>query len=244
MNKKLFWVLISLGVIIFVGGPLLVQYNHWSLGYRGSGDWLSFWGSYLGFLPAGLITYIVLDIQFKRQSKIDNKNAEYRRKAQLEEFLFEKNFEFIEAALEVTVSLELKLHKLAGFFKIGPTSNDQLAEQWQNEFRNDLFEVGIEILSLEKSVRKSSLEVENELLPIISDTKFKIRFLNEGTLDIKKNIFTITGYKGKFYEPKEYVMSEVENEVTDAIECIGNIKAKLFKNISEYRQKMNDKLSA
>lgn len=74
VNKKLFWVLISIGVIIFVVGPLLVQYNHWSLGYRGSGDWLGFWGSYLGVIPSGLIAYLVAKYQ------IDNNKISEEKK--------------------------------------------------------------------------------------------------------------------------------------------------------------------
>lgn len=63
MNKKLFWASISLGVIVFVAGPLFVQYNHWPKGSNGNGDWLSFWGSYLGVIPSGLIAYCVAKVQ-------------------------------------------------------------------------------------------------------------------------------------------------------------------------------------
>lgn len=73
MNKKLFWVLISIGVVIFVFGPLLVQYNHWSLGYRGSGDWLGFWGSYLGVVPSGLIAYLVAKYQIDNNKTLEEK---------------------------------------------------------------------------------------------------------------------------------------------------------------------------
>ncbi|GMA70755.1 hypothetical protein GCM10025879_20010 [Leuconostoc litchii] len=64
MNKKWFWLLmVVLGVVIFVGGPLFVQYTHWPQGTTGHGDWLSFWGSYLGVIPSGLIAYFVVKIQ-------------------------------------------------------------------------------------------------------------------------------------------------------------------------------------
>ncbi|MDN2450981.1 hypothetical protein [Leuconostoc sp. UCMA20149] len=60
MNKKWFWFLmVVLGVVIFVGGPLLVQYTQWPQGTTGHGDWLGFWGSYLGIIPSGLIAYLV-----------------------------------------------------------------------------------------------------------------------------------------------------------------------------------------
>ncbi|MGX7051427.1 chloride channel protein [Leuconostoc palmae] len=73
MNKKWFWFLIVLGVIVFVVGPLFVQYNHWSLGYRGSGDWLGFWGSYLGVVPSGLIAYLVAKYQIDNNKTLEEK---------------------------------------------------------------------------------------------------------------------------------------------------------------------------
>lgn len=69
VNKKMFWFLIILGVIIFVGGPLFVQYNHWPQGSNGNGDWLSFWGSYLGIIPSGLIAFFVSKNETSKQYK-------------------------------------------------------------------------------------------------------------------------------------------------------------------------------
>lgn len=71
MNKNWFWFLIFLGAVVFVGGPLFVQYNHWSLGYRGSGDWLGFWGSYLGVVPSGLIAYLVAKYQIDNNKTLE-----------------------------------------------------------------------------------------------------------------------------------------------------------------------------
>ena len=73
MNKKWFWFLIVLGAVIFVSGPLFVQYNHWSLGYRGSGDWLGFWGSYFGVVPSGLIAYLVAKYQIDNNKTLEEK---------------------------------------------------------------------------------------------------------------------------------------------------------------------------
>ncbi|ASR69260.1 MAG: hypothetical protein H9W83_00730 [Leuconostoc sp.] len=63
MSKKMFLFLIILGMLIFVGGPLFVQYKHWPRGSNGNGDWLGFWGSYLGMVPSGLIAYFVAKSQ-------------------------------------------------------------------------------------------------------------------------------------------------------------------------------------
>lgn len=70
----MFWLLIILGVIIFVGGPVFVQYNHWPKGSNGNGDWLSFWGSYLGVIPSGLIAYSVAKYQIDDNKRSEEKN--------------------------------------------------------------------------------------------------------------------------------------------------------------------------
>lgn len=75
MNKKWFWFLIVLGAVVFVGGPLFVQYNHWPQGTKGHGDWLSFWGSYLGVVPSGIIAALVAGAQIKESNKQNHENA-------------------------------------------------------------------------------------------------------------------------------------------------------------------------
>lgn len=80
-------------ILAFIIIPLLIEYIPLFFGqHLIQGDWLSFWGSYLGFLPAGLITYIVLEFQFKRQEGIDKKNVEEQLKKEKQEFLFEQDF--------------------------------------------------------------------------------------------------------------------------------------------------------
>lgn len=86
-------------LIFFVAVPLVIQL-HWTPFYQiaklltpgDKSDWLGFWGSYLGFIPAGLVTYVVLEFQFERQSKIDARNAEDQLKKQKQEFLFEQDY--------------------------------------------------------------------------------------------------------------------------------------------------------
>ncbi|WP_273716266.1 hypothetical protein [Leuconostoc mesenteroides] len=70
-SKIVSGITIIVGLIIFVGGPLFVQYTHWPHGSSGNGDWLSFWGSYLGVIPSGMIAYIVAKVQIR-----DSKESE------------------------------------------------------------------------------------------------------------------------------------------------------------------------
>ena len=71
----MFWLLSIIAILAFAAGPMLIQYNHWSLGYRGSGDWLSFWGSYLGVVPSGIIAALVAGVQIKESNKQNHENA-------------------------------------------------------------------------------------------------------------------------------------------------------------------------
>lgn len=95
-------------ILAFIIVPVLIEYIPLFFGQQLiKGDWLSFWGSYLGFLPAGLITYIVLEFQFKRQEGIDKKNFEEQLKKQKQEFLFEKRFEDLTWARNSAMSIWL-----------------------------------------------------------------------------------------------------------------------------------------
>lgn len=73
MNKKLFWFLLVSGIVIFIGGPILVQYKSLPIGTTGNGDWLGFWGSYLGVLPTGLIAYAVAWYQIDHEKAVEQK---------------------------------------------------------------------------------------------------------------------------------------------------------------------------
>lgn len=83
MNKKWFWFLIVLGAVVFVGGPLFVQYTQWLPGSNGNGDWLGFWGSYLGIIPSGLIAWLVATKQINSSKENEKKN--YMEKLYLED---------------------------------------------------------------------------------------------------------------------------------------------------------------
>ncbi|MGL5899822.1 MAG: hypothetical protein ACRCZW_09225, partial [Lactobacillaceae bacterium] len=65
--------MVVLGVVIFVGGPLFVQYTYWPQGTTGHGDWLGFWGSYLGIIPSGLIAYAVAWYQIDHEKSVEQK---------------------------------------------------------------------------------------------------------------------------------------------------------------------------
>lgn len=109
MSKKLFWFLLVPGIIVFVGGPLIVQYNNWTFWPKVHGDWLGFWGSYLGVIPSGLIAYAVARYQieqdriFSQKKQMEDK-LEFRKREILTEskniFLENKKMTLIYRELE------------------------------------------------------------------------------------------------------------------------------------------------
>lgn len=85
-------------LIILIALPLVIQL-HWVPFYQlaklltpgSSSNWLQFWGSYFGFVPTGIVTYVVLDFQFSRQEIADKRNNKAHLKLQRKQFIFEKS---------------------------------------------------------------------------------------------------------------------------------------------------------
>jgi len=108
-NKSLFFVFIG---FIFI--PIFVQMHLWPI-YSvakcftpGNSDtWLQFWGSYLGFMPSGLVAYLVLKLQFEKQAKVDKNNFDSQLKKEKQEFLFEKEYEDLTRARNLAMSIWL-----------------------------------------------------------------------------------------------------------------------------------------
>ena len=65
---------IKRALLVFIFAPIMVQYTGLIPGTVGNGDWLGFWGSYLGIIPSGLIAWLVSSYQLNETNKIDRKN--------------------------------------------------------------------------------------------------------------------------------------------------------------------------
>ncbi|MFT9124078.1 MAG: hypothetical protein ABF445_10165 [Leuconostoc mesenteroides] len=102
-SKIIFSIAVVIGLIVFVGSPLFVQYNHWPQGSTGNGDWLSFWGSYLGIIPSGVIAYSAARYQIENE-----------KKSQKEQFNHTKHIENLTA-------ISKKLRALDSVFEYGVT---------------------------------------------------------------------------------------------------------------------------
>lgn len=88
-NKWTYFII--LGLFIFV--PVGIQISQVYFGDKTPhGDWLGFWGSYLGIIPSGLIAYFVAKNQIDYQNQIENK----RRQRETDLFNLEKLEEGME----------------------------------------------------------------------------------------------------------------------------------------------------
>lgn len=62
-----------IAILCFIVVPVLVEYSSVLYGqHKIQGDWLNFWGSYLGIIPSGLIAYFVAKFQIA-----DTKESDY-----------------------------------------------------------------------------------------------------------------------------------------------------------------------
>lgn len=69
------WFLVAVASLILFGTPLLTQYYGLVKGVSGNkADWLGFWGSYLGIIPSGLVTWAVAKKQIDSSRENDRKN--------------------------------------------------------------------------------------------------------------------------------------------------------------------------
>lgn len=160
-------------LVIFVAVPLVIQL-HWTPFYQiakvltpgDKSDWLGFWGSYLGFVPAGLVTYVALEFQFERQAKIDARNAEDQLKKQKHEFLFEKNFEDLTRARELAMSIWLNSSEITYL-----TDNIEMLNDEGNEY------IFNEILKLYVIIKKDHNEfatlIEGQMHADVDNNRYK-----------------------------------------------------------------------
>lgn len=170
MNKKKFWFCIVLGAIIFAGGPFLVQYTNIISGSSGNGDWLSFWGSYLGVIPSGLIAYAVARYQ------IDNEKIR-----QKEQFNHTKHIDNLTA-------ISKKLRKLDSVFEYG-TSHQYLFknkseakkyfEESDGQDLEDMMDIVVKHMHDSKIFENlTALLLDIDMMPKVRDTEVYIR-INE-----------------------------------------------------------------
>lgn len=80
-----------IAIVSFIIVPVSVEYSSLFYGkHQVQGDWLSFWGSYLGMIPSGLIAYFIAKQQVAFQAKIQKKTNSERLKLEKSTKIYQK----------------------------------------------------------------------------------------------------------------------------------------------------------
>lgn len=134
-------------IIILLATPLLIQMHCFPL-YQlaklltpgSSGDWLQFWGSYFGFIPTGIVTYIVLDLQFARQAEVDKKNNKAYLNLQRQQFIFEKKYSKLEQQITIVNNMLKQFLTIKNTFE-NYEMTDKFARDVLEEFMKTVFSI-------------------------------------------------------------------------------------------------------
>lgn len=91
-------------ILSFIIVPVFVEYSSLFYGHHHiKGDWLSFWGSYLGIIPSGLIAYLVTKYQIGNEKIRQQEQFDHNRH------------------IENLTNISKKLRKLDPIFEYGVT---------------------------------------------------------------------------------------------------------------------------
>lgn len=147
---------IKLVLVAFIFFPIIVQYTGLIHGTSGNGDWLGFWGSYLGFIPSGLIAYLVLKEQFERQSEVDKNNFKKQIINQKQEYLFEQEYSSLTEVTKIIDESYLFLKRNEYTINSGEVNNPKFIEDFYRQFTNQASLIDANINSIENWILESS----------------------------------------------------------------------------------------
>lgn len=224
MSKKLFWVLLVSGIVVFIGGPLLVQYIRRPIGTTGNGDWLGFWGSYLGVIPSGLIAYFVAKFQIGEQKKVDRqqKNREvYLRDLKIFYRLLHDMRSFI---IDINTIQSNKFPTLTG----KPVDSDRIARMLYNSLNETKYGLRAYV----------DIYIFSQSLPVdgASDIKSKAGDLSKEmesvSTDVEMRVLEIQAGGQRLYNDdqfKQSVLEQAKNLTTDYAQLESLVKREIEK---------------
>lgn len=188
----------ALGLLVFfLVIPMSIQF-HWEPFYQiaklmtpgNHGNWLQFWGSYFGFIPTGLVTFMVLEFQFKRQEKIDARNDIAQLKRQRQEFLFEEEFDELQDKIKMVDDMTKGFLIIFNSFSRYDITTNEFSKNVFNGFQDGLYTISRENMSLETWARGYFTDEKSREIKLIEDLKQKISDLNRQRECIqRKNYF-------------------------------------------------------
>lgn len=170
------WIYITLIVFLFAI-PILVEFIPIMGGNNNTrGDWLGFWGSYLGIIPAGLITYFM----YLKEREID-------RKKNMSLLLVKDTDLFISQCIDLRNAIEafkkdvyVSTTNALGFYNMQSKAMDDLIT----------FDEEISLIS-EQEIPVFGDELRKEIISEINATiskSFVIIGESQNTIELKKNV--------------------------------------------------------
>lgn len=245
-TKKMVIVLL----VFFVAVPLIIQL-HWTPFYQiakvltpgDKSDWLGFWGSYLGFIPAGLVTYIALEFQFEKQLKIDAKNAEDQLKKQKQGFLFEQDYASLTAIRKIADESYRFMLRSKILIQSGERHDDKFILEFYKYFGKEGISFDVNIASIKNWAEEFSLVYESN--------KFDGRYFNNLDESMKELVEKERLLQNKIAhqkDPKKVTTDEIQkfilDDMVDPMENIILFLKKLKDDIFLEQKSIRDKLSA
>lgn len=235
--KKYEYVFYIIMMSVFIGIPILIQL-HIGIVYElakkmtpgNHSDWIQFWGSYFGFIPTGLVTFMVLGFQFKRQEEADDKNFEKQLKKQKQEFLFEQ---------EVLKIIELQ-HLSIDNYQILESFKENISEK-----REDTRE--------KWDITWKKIEYNRSTIQIWQDSLIVKRFKNFKGVDNNLSLFSdfndISEEKNYFdkilsSQPNHYIDDIDLAKLTSAVSEIADNYLNIYNILVEYEVNLEESLSA
>ena len=228
----------------FLVVPMIIQF-HWEPFYQftklmtpgNHGNWLQFWGSYFGFIPTGLTTLLVLEFQFRRQEKIDERNDIAQLNRQRRQFFFEREFDELEDKIKMVDDMTKGFLIIYNSFSRYDIKTDDFSKNVANGFQDGLYAISRQNLSLETWAKGYFADEKSSEIKLIEDLKKKISDLNRQREGIqRKNYFNehpeIIG-SDSF---KNFIPDHVADLSNDGKELTEKLRLELFQKLQSLKE--------
>ncbi|MCS8595179.1 hypothetical protein EFE27_04115 [Leuconostoc citreum] len=235
----------ALGLLaFFLVIPMIIQF-HWEPFYQfaklmtpgNHGDWLQFWGSYFGFIPTGLITFMVLEFQFRRQEKIDARNDIAQLKRQRQQFLFEREFDDLEDKIKMVDEMTKGFLVISNSFSRYDITTNEFSKNVFNGFQDGLYAISRQNMSLETWARGYFTDENSSEIKLIEDLKKRISALNRQRDGIqRKNYFNEHPKIIVNDDFKQFIPYDVTDLSKSSIKLTEQLRSDLFKKLQSLKK--------
>lgn len=233
-------------LVLFLVSPLVVQL-HMEPFYQFAksitpgdrGNWLQFWGSYFGFIPTGLVTFLVLEFQFRRQDKIDERNDNRQLKRQKNQFLFEREYDALESRIKIVDGMTKEFLIMLNSFSRYDIKTDEFSKDIYIGFQNGLYALSQQNMALETWAEGYFENEESAEINLINELKVTIGALNRQKDGIqRKNYFNEHPDEIVIDFYRRFVPDEVEQLSRSGKETTEQLRLELFKRLQTLKRNL------